>query len=94
MAAVPSAADAAVDVAAAVVASVTMAVATSRHSHRTGMRESDRERIHRLEGRVHELECTLNQLLERLGESVGITGGGGPETLPSINQQLKQACGA
>ena len=63
-------------------------------SHRTGMRESDRERIHRLEGRVHELECTLNQLLERLGESVGITGGGGLETLPSINQQLKQACGA
>ena len=65
-----------------------------QHSHPTGMEESDRQRIHRLEARVHELECTVSQLLERLGESVGIAGGGGPETLPSINKQLKQACGA
>ena len=65
-----------------------------QHSHPTGMEESDRQRIHRLEARVHELECTVSQLLERLGEKVGIAGGGGPSTLPSINQQLKQACGA
>ena len=47
-----------------------------------------------LEQEVRGLRSALNQLLERLGEKVGIAGGGGPSTLPSINQQLKQACGA